>query len=450
MGSDSSKSEKKNEYQQHQQQNSKPSNLNNLDRRQTAVNYYENQPQSQANLRATYINNQPQTAPAPPLINPYKWKAEPQPPQPEAPQNQKISNQIQSNPNYEAEQHFLNQLNKLNQVQTAPPVVAPVKSKVAVQKKVPANVAIDKPLNIVVSSRPIQKSSIVHQQNATNFTVSNVGTAKISISEIKSDHDVFKAKLKNTNLVELRKSLVNNEYLHDVRFVINAETIYAHKALLITSSFLFHQHFQIRNETIMEINGIERGTFMDILTYCYTDKIKVTMDNVLPILLAAHKLEVRQIVNNCHGQIQAAMNPENVFNILAKATEMKYEAIEKKCFEYLLKNEQKCFSSNSFYNLSVENLNKILNFCKFPSDKSSEIVKNHFDGPRSSNANVQRPPNFAPNVQVKGKNSSPMPLIVHDDSSRSQGAVKKNANYAKPMNNRRDNRDRKYSTFPLL
>lgn len=348
--------------------------------------------QSQANLRATYLKEQQQKTTPIPHYNLDK------PP-------------LSKSPIADVNKEF-------QQLEIAKKVH--VEHNVVTAKKAEPVTANAPQLNIEKTSRPVAKPSTV-QQSASSVSMSQ---------QTAPSPDTFKAKLKSSSPIEVRRFLINNPYLSDVTFSVGGKTIYAHKAMLITSSRLFREHFEENKSKTMEINSIERETLINILTFCYTDKITITIDNLLDLLMASHALEVRQIVNNCHGQVQASMNPDNVFEILFKAKEMNYEPIQKRCVDYLIKHEQKCFNSSSFFSLSIEDMNKILELCKFMPEKMHEMTKRYHDGPSTS---AQSAPN------VSRRSASQPPRVVYNSNMQAKrGFIKNKGN----PNNSRMRRDR--------
>lgn len=234
---------------------------------------------------------------------------------------------------------------------------------------------------------------------------------------------------KNKPLADARKSLVNNKYMSDVQFIFNDSTFYAHKMFLITASFLFYEHFHVKGETEMKIEGIEIETFEKVISYCYTDKIVPTEDNVLNLLKAADKLQVRQISNVGHGFISSAMSPDKIFVIFEKAIELESDLFKKKCLDFIAKNEEKCFASKGFYAISLPSLMKILDICKYSSEKNSEIIEKWTSGAMGLFDAKVKPPAAAPPPQprpVKPQNAAPPPQARPMPSNQKQtGAVHK-------------------------
>ena len=188
---------------------------------------------------------------------------------------------------------------------------------------------------------------------------------------------------KSKPISEIRKELVNSDYLSDIRFTLDGQVIPAHKNFVITASFLFYDHFHVKGATEMMIEDIAMESFMKVLSYCYTDKIQVTQDSVLDLLLAGNKLQVRQVSNICNGFISSSMNPTTIFEIFDKALSMDSQIFQQKCIDFINKNEEKCFSSQGFFQVSLASLMKMLEFCKYPHGKINMIIEKYTNGSMS-------------------------------------------------------------------
>lgn len=243
---------------------------------------------------------------------------------------------------------------------------------------------------------------------------------------------------KNRPPVETRKAMVNDKYLSDVKFFFGDSVLYAHKMPLITASMFFYEHFHVNGEKELKVDSVDAEAFMKVVTYCYTDQIDVSEENVLELLLVSNKYQVRQITNVCHGFISNMMNPDSIFLIFEKALELEYELFQKKCLDYINKNEERCFASKGFFAISLTTLMKILEICKYPREKSSEICEKwtngglglSFDAPpppepkppkMPPTAMANKPNNSTPNVAAKKvppkKNQPPKnPMKKHSSS----------------------------------
>lgn len=231
--------------------------------------------------------------------------------------------------------------------------------------------------------------------------------SKFKNSSIDADFTEFSKHLNKTKfkpLGESRKSLVNNKYLSDVKFVIGDEIIYGHKLFLATSSAKFHKHFHVEGNVEMKIEGINKNTFIEVISYCYTGQLKISEENVLSVLLAANLLEVRQLTNTCSGFINNKISPDTIFVIFEKAIDHKVEEFQKKCLDFITKHEEQCFVSKGFYEISLPSLMAILNALKFTTEKSNQLIEKWTNGCDKSE---ELPPDPKPTGAVKKQQKIP-------------------------------------------
>lgn len=214
---------------------------------------------------------------------------------------------------------------------------------------------------------------------------------------------------KNKSVGAIRKTMVDNKYLSDVKFLINGSVVYGHKMFLITASHLFYEHFHVKGETEMVIESIDRETFLKVLLYCYNSEIKVSEDDVLQMVLAAEKLQVRQITNICHGFISKMMSPDSIFVIFEKALELDNQLFQKKCLEFIGKNEDACFSSKGFSAISLPSLMKIVEACKYSTEKTSEIINKWTSYTLEMTLEPSPPPNVRQAVPINAKPAGKQP-----------------------------------------
>ncbi|XP_070499897.1 putative uncharacterized protein DDB_G0294196 isoform X2 [Chironomus tepperi] len=219
-------------------------------------------------------------------------------------------------------------------------------------------------------------------KSTIDFDVESQKVKKDVLSENVTATSINKELNKNKSLAEVRKLLVNDEYLSDVRFILNSIVFYGHKLFLVTASPLFYQHFQINGAKEMKVEGIEEGIFLAMLSFCYTGILhKLTDDNILSTLLAADKLKISQAYTTCCGFITTKINPDGVFVVFDKAIDLKNEQFQKKCLDYIKKNEAKCFSSKGFFKIGLASLVTMLEKCDYPTEKLNEIVEKWNHGP---------------------------------------------------------------------
>ncbi|KAL7038187.1 hypothetical protein ACKWTF_009495 [Chironomus riparius] len=219
---------------------------------------------------------------------------------------------------------------------------------------------------------------------------------------------ISKALNKNVSLSEVRKLLINNEYMSDVKFILNSIVFHGHKLFLVTASPLFYQHFQVSGLKEMKVEGIEESIFLAMLSFCYTGILhKLTDDNILSTLLAADKLKISQAYTTCCGFITNKINPDGVFVVFEKAIDLENEQFQKKCLDYIKKNETKCFSSKGFFNIGLASLVTMLEMCDYPTEKLNEVVEKWNHGPAIEEVKPSNIPAGPQNKGAKKKGNPP-------------------------------------------
>ena len=259
---------------------------------------------------------------------------------------------------------------------------------------------------------------------------------RIKENKMPSYQHLSKQLMKNKPPTEVRSIMVNNKYLSDVVFIIDGSQFYGHKMFLITASHYFYDHFHVKDEKKLVVDSIDLETFEKVIAYCYTDQITVTEDNVLELLLASNKLQVKQITNICSGFISNMMNYDSVFVIFEKALELNNENFVKKCLDYINSNEGKCFASKGFFAIPLPSLIKILGACKYPPEKSQQITMKYMAG--SMEASFPDPlknpppkpvqPKLKTAQQQQQKQDQPLPKKKNKPPKAAQqpkGAIKK-------------------------
>lgn len=276
-----------------------------------------------------------------------------------------------------------------------------LKSQNANKNKIPSQVqspSYDPLINHYVWTNNTNKSTIDFEQESQKVKKDVLSGSDVAAT-------MHKELNKNKSLAEIRKLLVNNEYLSDVRFILNSIVFYGHKLFLVTASPLFYQHFQVDGAKEMKVEGIEEGIFLAMLSFCYTGILhKLTDDNILSTLLAADKLKISQAYTTCCGFITTKINPDGVFVVFEKAIELENEQFQKKCLDYIKKNEAKCFSSKGFFKIGLASLVTMLEKCNYPTEKLNEIVEKWNHGPMTQETTNN--PSASPNKGAKKKGNS--------------------------------------------
>ncbi|KAJ3438849.1 speckle-type poz protein [Anaeramoeba flamelloides] len=114
------------------------------------------------------------------------------------------------------------------------------------------------------------------------------------------------------NLASNFKAFFNSKQFSDVTFKIYpSETIfYSHSLILIVMSGYFRKQFQHeqKNKTIeglnlFELENVQPTIFEQTLSFCYTGKITLNINNCKTILTLAQRLEIHSLIPICQSYI---------------------------------------------------------------------------------------------------------------------------------------------------
>ncbi|XP_070498502.1 kelch-like protein 41 [Chironomus tepperi] len=178
---------------------------------------------------------------------------------------------------------------------------------------------------------------------------------------------------------KVRESLLDNEFMSDVTFILGKEgtPLKAHKIFLMTSSSVMYKLLSKSTDQQLnfQIQQISQPTMMEICRYAYTDEVRLTADNMLEIFFAASKFEMKILTEKAVDFICKQMNDKTVFKILKSNQTHHNLRINMKCFEYIEKNYQLCLENPDLVRISGELLRTILTTCKISPKSAMSAIK---------------------------------------------------------------------------
>lgn len=172
------------------------------------------------------------------------------------------------------------------------------------------------------------------------------------------------------------------EYLSDVTFTLakGKEELKAHKFFLMTASPVFHTVFSSQTVDVgipieIKIDDISKATMTEICRFAYSELVNFTQHNMIDIMLAASKLQMKFLVEKCVNYIgKEGLNEHSVFKVLEANRKDKNMVINMKCFDYIQKQHKKCFKSTEFLQMSGDSMRLLLQTCKLPQTVTKEAI----------------------------------------------------------------------------
>ena len=137
--------------------------------------------------------------------------------------------------------------------------------------------------------------------------------------------------------------MFKNTLLSDVSFVVvdeeaqDSEPIPAHKYVLAISSPVFFAMFygEIAEKTnSIKIPDSDKESFLQFLSFLYTDKCSLTMESVSVVFYLAKKYMVPALIAHCIDFLIKNLTAQNVFSILPLALQFEEAQLVNNVLEY--------------------------------------------------------------------------------------------------------------------
>lgn len=158
-----------------------------------------------------------------------------------------------------------------------------------------------------------------------------------------------------SSLVEAFNTLVGSDVYADVVFIVDGQTVPAHRALLAARSSYFRQLFNDAKSEKISIDGVRHPIFLAVLKYLYTARIDVDPRLALEMVVAADRFGLSDMKAHCFGKIEQNFDAANVCEILALADSHGAESLKTAALRFIHDHYQAVTKSPAF-----KSLNKML------------------------------------------------------------------------------------------
>ena len=155
-----------------------------------------------------------------------------------------------------------------------------------------------------------------------------------------------------------------NELASDVKFLVNSQTIPAHRFVLIANSSVF---FAMFNGPLAEVSGTVAITdcereddFIQFLRFLYTEECDLTWENVFKILYFSKKYLISSLAKHCERFLSQQIQLDKVLPILQQAIMFDELELKDRCLQYLCPNISKLVVTEAFIGLEHHVLTLII------------------------------------------------------------------------------------------
>lgn len=168
----------------------------------------------------------------------------------------------------------------------------------------------------------------------------------------------------DTPLAETLRVAFNDQNTSDIRFKVEGQYIWVHKAILkIRCQYyrsMFSQPWAEAEKEVVEVEQFSYPVYYSFLKYLYTDEVDLPSDEALGLLDLANAYCESELKSRCQQLIRQSVSVENVATLYA--TGMKYEAqdLENYCLRFAVHHLTAVVQTESFAKLDEATLKQFI------------------------------------------------------------------------------------------
>lgn len=139
------------------------------------------------------------------------------------------------------------------------------------------------------------------------------------------------------------RALVNDDEFADVEFIVEGQSIYAHKAILSQRCEYFGNMFRSGMKESLEgkirIPDVSRGAFLLLLEYLYVDSIEnLRVDKAVELYMLADLYRLETLRDMCKNVVKRYLNVENSGPLLQEAAEVHCTVLKDIIIAFIVEN----------------------------------------------------------------------------------------------------------------
>jgi hypothetical protein len=159
-----------------------------------------------------------------------------------------------------------------------------------------------------------------------------------------------------SSLVAELRSLVDDETMSDVTFLVDGHSVYAHKLMLMRCSYfraLFLGEMMESKMSVIRIELVSHAIFLKVLEYLYTDQVRIPLDSAMELFEAADLFCIPRLKTMCEKRMLQSINIENAASIFHASDVHSALALRNKAKKYILSHFEQVSKTASFEGRSI-------------------------------------------------------------------------------------------------
>ena len=166
----------------------------------------------------------------------------------------------------------------------------------------------------------------------------------------------------SSTIVSDFRSLINNDTLSDVTFVVEDREIYAHKLMLVRCSYfqsLFLGQMKESKLSTIHIEQVRHPIFLAVLEYLYTDHLKIPLATAMELFEAADLFCIPRLKTMCEKRMLQSITVETAASIFHAADMHSAAALRQKARKYILSHFEEVSKTSSFEEMGRQNIDLV-------------------------------------------------------------------------------------------
>jgi len=167
-----------------------------------------------------------------------------------------------------------------------------------------------------------------------------------------------------SNMLQTMNSLRDQGALCDVVVRGDKLAIKAHRVVLAAASEYFRAcllgPMQESSDKVIHLSGMDDGALKELVSYAYCGRVRLAEDTVLEILVAANRLQVPQVVEQCCDFLIRRMDSSNCLTILGIANMFHCAHMRIKAEAYLHRHFESVYLGEEFLQMPLDKLVQLL------------------------------------------------------------------------------------------
>lgn len=162
----------------------------------------------------------------------------------------------------------------------------------------------------------------------------------------------------STLIADLR-SFINNDTMSDITLLVENRPIYAHKIILMRSSYfraMFSVEMRESTQSTIPLSQVRYPIFLSILEYLYTDAVSINISDAMELFVAADQFCIPRLKAICEKNVLASIVVDNAACMYHAADNYSALNLKQKTLKFILAHFESVSKTKSFEEMARGNV----------------------------------------------------------------------------------------------